>query len=168
MILKLIGGVFVVLACVLYALNYINNQKKRVASINNIIDFLYSLEIMIKYQLLSIPEAINLYVNTNNFELISSCNNLLKQNYTLKDAWNKSILKSKITLCLNETDINLLKDFSIKLGDTDLEGQLTNIELYKTRFKSVLEDSQSKLKENTKLALSLSFFAGLVITIMTV
>ena len=168
MILKLIGGVFVISACVLYALNYINCQKKRIEALNNIIDFLYSLEIMLKYQLLSIPEAFNLYVNTNNFELISICNNLLKHNYTLKDAWNKSILKSKNMLCLNQSDINLLKDFSLKLGDTDLEGQLTNIELYKTRFKSVLEDSQSKLKENTKLALSLSFFAGLVITIMTV
>lgn len=168
MILKLIGSIFVILSCVLYALNYISSQKTRERALNNIIDFLYSLEIMLKYQLLSIPEAINLYINTNNFELISVCNSLLKQNYTLKDAWNKAILKSKNVLCLNQSDINLLKDFSIKLGDTDLEGQLTNIELYKTRFKAILEASQSKLKENTKLALSLSFFAGLVITIMTV
>ncbi len=81
----------------------------------------------------------------------------------LWDSFMQSVIKEKI-LC--EDDCNLLRDFGSGLGTTDLDGQLSHIELYRSLFTATLNNSTEEYKQKSKLYKILGFSFGAAVGVM--
>jgi stage III sporulation protein AB len=81
-------------------------------------------------------------------------------------AWEKSIDASR--LALSASDKALLKTFGSSLGTSDIQGQLSTLELYKESFKKLENDAVKIYEEKSKLFRSMGFLAGAFIAVMLI
>ena len=80
------------------------------------------------------------------------------------DAWNMAI--DTDILCINEEDKNILKNLSKLLGQTDLEGQLNQIELTSAFLDKQIEKAEKEKLKNEKMYRTLGMIIGLAIVII--
>lgn len=99
-----------------------------------------------------INEIYKTYLENSNFKLV--CNNILN---------DKSLMG-----CFDKDDIELLKGFFLSLGQSDIQGQISNCEIYKDFFKHKQEllESQENAKRKTQSAITLGLGIALCIVII--
>ena len=85
---------------------------------------------------------------------------------TIGNAWEKSIEKNSSQL--KKEDIDVLKTLGKMLGNTDIEGQINQINLVESFLEKQIEDSQEEQLRNSKLYKKLGFICGLVIVIVLI
>ena len=78
------------------------------------------------------------------------------------EAWKNALEESKTNL--KEEDIKVLKNLSKLLGKTDIDGQLSEIELIEEQITNAEEEQ----KKNEKLYKSLGILAGIAIAIILI
>lgn len=69
---------------------------------------------------------------------------------------------------LHNSDKELLFSFGSQLGATDLEGQLSHIELCRTLLSKQLSDAEEELKQKGRLYRTLGVFGGVSAAIMLI
>lgn len=69
---------------------------------------------------------------------------------------------------LNKEDIEAIKSFSKMLGNTDIEGQVSQIELVENLIKKQIEQATEEKRKNSKLYKTLGVTVGLTITIILI
>ena len=79
-------------------------------------------------------------------------------------AWLNSIDESNLEI--NEEDKNILKGLSKMLGKTNLEGQVSEIELTQSFLKKQIENAELEKQKNEKLYSRLGTTIGLAIVII--
>ena len=90
------------------------------------------------------------------------------QDNSAKEAWEKALDESKSKKDLNEEDINVLKSLGKMLGNTDIEGQVSQIELTENLLNDKILEAQESKRKNTKLYKTLGIAAGLAIAIILI
>ena len=94
---------------------------------------------------------------------IASCNMKL---LTAGDAWNMAIDTN--ILEINEEDKRVLKDLSRLLGQTDIDGQINQIELTNLFLDEQIKKAERDRDKNEKMYRILGMIAGLVIVIILI
>ena len=69
---------------------------------------------------------------------------------------------------LNRGDYNNLIEFGRLLGSTDVEGQLSHINMYKGIFTTERDEFQKDCKTKSKLYRVLGFFVGAVLALLII
>lgn len=75
--------------------------------------------------------------------------------------WKSEIIKYQKKFGLNNSDKELLLEFGSGLGTTDIEGQLSHLELYRSIFQKRLQERQSEFKDKSKIYRALGLFGGI-------
>lgn len=82
------------------------------------------------------------------------------------EAWKNALEESKTNL--KEEDIKVLKNLSKLLGKTDIDGQLSEIELIEKFIEEQITNAEEEQKKNEKLYKSLGILAGIAIAIILI
>ena len=166
MLLKVLGSILVIGASAGIGINNINSLKKRVSALCEISEFMNVIKIKITYELCDIPSA--LASLSSKYYIAKKCHDHIKSGKSLKDAWGFAIDGLGEEMHLKSQDKSLLKDFCVCLGETDIEGQISNVDMFLELLKKNISESKSKLNDKSKVILSTSMFAGLLISILLI
>ncbi len=104
--------------------------------------------------------------NKDNIGAIFKKANTYMQDENSKDAWEKAIEESELTTSYNKEDIRVIKTLGKMLGNTDVEGQVSQIELTQNMLTEQINQAQEERKKNSKLYRTLGLASGLTIAII--
>ncbi len=169
--IKLFGCLLIVSSSVCIGISYINTLKKRVNGISIMIELLSALKIKINYEFSALPDLLTqMQKKATDSELIllNECVSCLKRGADLKSAWNAGIGMFSEQMHLTKKDTEVLNEFAICLGDSDISGQISNIQLYTEMLKKNLSEAEGVLKEKSKVTLSCSLFGGLIFFVLLI
>lgn len=147
---------FISLIAILLFSSYIgiiisNKYKNRVEDLKEIKRGLNIFETKIKYTYEPVPEIFkeisgNLKENIANIFINASKN--MEENIA-KDAWNQAIDNSNTSM--NKEDLEVIKGLGKLLGKTDLDGQVSQIELTDRFIDTQIEKAEKEYTKNEKL-----------------
>ena len=83
-----------------------------------------------------------------------------------KDAWNQAVEDTKDLLNFNKEDLNLVKSIGNMLGKTDVEGQVSELNLSIGFIDTQIEKAEAECKRSEKMYKSLGTIIGLAIVII--
>ena len=84
--------------------------------------------------------------------------------YPARDVWEKCIQEADISI--NQHDKDILKKMGKLLGQTDVEGQISEIEVTEKFLNMQIEDAEEEKKKNQKMYKTLGITVGLVFVII--
>lgn len=102
---------------------------------------------------------------------ISKIFEYMTQEIKLNDAniaLEKSIEKNKMNLSLNSEDIEVIKSLGKMLGKTDVEGQVSEINLTSEFLETQITKAEEDCKKNEKMYKTLGTIVGLAIVIILI
>ncbi|MCI9286743.1 MAG: hypothetical protein HFJ57_01965 [Clostridia bacterium] len=160
---------FIFLIMILVASSYIgaiisNKYKDRTIELKEVKKGLNIFETKIKYTYEPVPEIFNeisknLNENIGNIFKIASSE---MKSLSAKLAWEKAVEESKTSM--KKEDIDVVKGLGKLLGKTDLEGQVSQIELTNKFLDEQIEIAQKDYLKNEKLYKTLRRSFGLSIS----
>ena len=81
-------------------------------------------------------------------------------------AWENAIKNTETNL--NKEDLNIILDMGKMLGKTDIEGQVSNLEIASTFIDSQIQKAEVERQKNSKLYKTLGVVSGLAIIIILI
>lgn len=120
----------------------------------------------IKFTYEPIPEIfyqLSKSLNSNIGHVFKVASNNMR-NYSIDEAWR--IALDIRFLNINSEDINILKDFSKMLGKTDIQGQISQIELTNVFLDEQINKATKERMKNEKIYRTLGMITGLAIVIV--
>ena len=106
--------------------------------------------------------------NPNNIGEIFGKANIYIENHTAKESWEMALETEKSKTNFSAEDINILKTLGEMLGETDLEGQVSQIELTQNLLESQIKEAQEEKLKNSKVCKTLGITVGLAIGIILI
>lgn len=165
----LIMGVFFASTFIGYTLA--GRYKIRVAELNDLLFALEIFETKIKYTYDSLTTSF-LYIadnlKTKVYRIFFVTAEEIKENKndSAGECFKRVVDNEKIFLSLNKEDIEIIKELGVSLGQTDMEGQVKNIELVYNTLKRQLENAKEEKDKNFKMYRNMGMLSGLVIIII--
>lgn len=142
--------------------------SNRVQNLKEIKSALNIFETKIKFTYEPIPEIFK-EISQNTYKSISevfeAASNKMKE-MSAGDAWNEAIDNSNIEI--TKEDKNVLKGLSKLLGKTNIEGQISEIELTTKFLDKQIETAEKQKEKNEKLYKTLGMTIGLAIVILLI
>lgn len=168
MIIKLVLLFIVFLSCSYIGKIISGQYKKRVEELKEMKKSFIAVETKMKYTYEVLPEIfkeISVGLNENIKNIYENAS-LLMEEETAKEAWMKALQSSKTNM--TKEDIEIIKGFGKLLGKTDLEGQVSQIELTSEFLETQIEKAEKELMKNEKLYKTLGSVCGLAIVILLI
>ncbi len=88
------------------------------------------------------------------------------KNHSASESWKKAIQNSKLNL--NNSDLKIIENLEKLLGKTNIEGQISEIEVTQKFLDDQIKDAEEERIKNEKLFKSLSIITGLAIVIILI
>ena len=149
---------YILIFFVFLAFTYIGNtySKKyvnRVQELEKMQNLLNIFKSKIKFTGLTIQEIFNQIYDDNKDVVgdIFKRASLNMENMSAKDGWKKAIEESQDKLSLNKEDFTAIETLGKMLGNTDVEGQVSQIELTEKLIEDQIENAKIEKQKNTKL-----------------
>ena len=145
-----------------------NKYRKRVEELSNMKKALNIFETKMKYTYQPIPdifkEIAKSFENSIGYIFKIAADNM--QTKSASDSWN--IALDSVNTNMQKNDIQVLKGLSKLLGKTDIQGQISEIELTDNFLNIQLEEAKKALDKNEKLYKNLGVITGLALVIMLI
>ena len=90
----------------------------------------------------------------------------LNKNLSIEEAWENSIRTTE--MYLEQDDLSILIDMGKLLGKTDVDGQVSNLEVASTFIDAQIEKAEQSKQKNSKLYKTLGVVTGLAIIIILI
>lgn len=158
----------VFLACAYIGRVISSQYKNRVEELKEMKKSFLALETKMKYTYETLPEIfieIGKGLKPNIGEIFKNAS-IQMQEKTAKEAWKEAIDKSKTSM--KKEDLEVLKGFGKLLGKTDMEGQVSQIELTNGFLETQIEKAEKELVKNEKLYKTLGTVFGLALVILLI
>ena len=142
--------------------------KKRVIELKEMKKALNILETKMKFTYEPIPtifEDIYEHMNTNVSYIFKEANEKMKEK-TAGQAWQEALNAKPNNL--NKEDINVLQGLTNLLGKTNLEGQVSQIELTSSFLDNQIKKAEEEEKKNRKMYKTLGVVMGLATVIILI
>ncbi len=170
MLIKFIGALALICATSFIGFSLAADCSKRPKALRELQSLLQMFENEISYLSNLLGEAFNrIYEGTNCDTAIlfkEAAKNLSTNGVTADMAWEKAIEENYAKLSLNKEDKAILLAFGKMLGNSDLEGQLSNIKLISSQLKLQQLKAEEMRQKNEKMYRSLGVLSGLAIAII--
>ena len=165
--LKLFGILAIIVSTSLIGVSMSDKLKKRVKELNLINYMLDEISVLIRYKAITVYEIVeslkqNQMYNDLGFITGFECD-IKTPFYT---AWDKSV--SNMQSELTPYDKKLLKSFGNSLGTSDISGQLSSIEVFKSDFSKLEKEAAALYEKKSKLYRSLGLLGGMFVSIMLI
>jgi stage III sporulation protein AB len=144
-------------------------SRKYVSRLEELRDIKSMLNMMVSkikftYEPLSqIFEELSNNLNSNISKILINAKNNMK-NDTAENSWNKAVEETNTNL--NNEDKKVLKMLSKLLGQTDIDGQLSQIKITQNFIDKQIESALEERRKNEKLYRNLGITIGLTIVII--
>lgn len=141
------------------------NRLKELQELKNALN-IFKTKVRFTYE--PIPEIFNqmsLTLIPSIANIFKSASNMMNTK-TAGDAWIKAIDEANTNL--KKDDLETIKGLSKLLGKTDIDGQISEIELTTTLIDKQIEDARQEQAKNVKMYKTLGLVVGLVIVIILV
>lgn len=142
----------------------------RVEELEEIKNGLNIFKTKIKFTYETIPEIFE-EISKNITKNIANIFNLTVKNLnnmSATEAWEQAIENEKKNTNLNDEDIRVIKLLSKQLGSTDIDGQISQIEITEHFLDTQIKQAQQEKEKNQKLYQKLGTTMGLVIVILLI
>ena len=153
--------------CTLIGKIYSNKYINREFELKEFKNALNVFRTKIKFTYEPIPEVFNQIGNSikNNVGEIFKISSKNMNKTTAEKAWIEAIENSK-RLNIDKEDKEVLKRLSKLLGKTDIEGQLSEIELVNTFLDTQIEKAEKDRNKNEKMCKTLGMLSGITMVIL--
>lgn len=159
---------FLVFAGIVYLGRTLSNQyQTRVSNLKEMRGSLNMLQTKIKYTYMPLPDIFE--------EIASSCSLVVASIFskakekmkkvTAGQAWEEAVEEAKNT-GFNQEDNSTIKSLAKLLGKTDVEGQISEIELVQAFLETQIQKAEEECKKNQKLYKTLGIVGGLGMVII--
>lgn len=162
----------IILFCTSTAIGILISKKysNRVQILKNLKNALNMFEVKINFSFETIPEIFKEISEKFDGTVAKIFSNTVKyineDNLIAGEAWEKSIdLNSG---CLKKEDLNSLKSLGKMLGRTDIDGQVSQIELVSSFLEKQINDAVESKNKNEKMYKKLGVIVGLVLVIVLI
>lgn len=151
--IKATGFFLVLLSGILLALKVNQGYKKRIAELEAFLESVKLIKAEMEYLKTPLRE---IFTKTSKGEnpIVNRFFNYLKDGLEagngLKALWNDGLEKFSKLFCLNQKDLQILSDFSVLLGQTDLANQIENIDNVADKLNLQLKIAQKEQAKNAK------------------
>ena len=145
-----------------------NKYKYRVNDLSIIRNILNILKTKINYTYESLPKIFEEIEQEFSCEVgkIFKIAKEKMQEMSAGEAWHYALENAHTNM--NEEDIRILKNLEKMLGKTNVEGQITEIELMEKFIDKQIEKAEEEQKKNEKLYRSLGIICGMAIVIILI
>ena len=169
-IIKLIGILIIIIIPTYIGVIYAKSFEYRVKDLQEIRNALNIFKAKIKYTYKPVPEVfleISKEVKDNIADVFKDASELMK-NKIASEAWENALKDNEKNLNITKEDINVLFNLGKMLGNTDLEGQISIIDLTCNMLEKQIEDAMEVKNKNSKLYKTLGAGIGLTIAIILI
>lgn len=171
MYLKLLGCILIVAGSSLIGFYLGENLKKRLFQLKELEQGIYQLQSELVYTHSTLPEIlqnISRKCTKPISHIFSGVADLLYENKadSVQDGFEKVIKVKRELLNLKQQDIDILRDLSKSLGESDIEGQKNIINLTIKNVRNQIDDAEIAMKNNLKMYRYLGFSFGAIVVIM--
>lgn len=152
----------------LIGIHIADKYKNRVKDLKDIRNILNILETKIKFTYEPLPQ---IFEDISN-EFKGAISNIFKtakekmKECSAGEAWHFAIANSSTSM--NDEDLSLLNSLEKLLGKTDIEGQLSEIELIKEFIDVQIKKAEEEQSKNGKLYKNLGVMIGMIIVIILI
>ncbi|SHH37315.1 stage III sporulation protein SpoIIIAB [Clostridium grantii] len=171
--IKLVCSLIIIGSCTFMGIKFGDTLRKRVKELNELMAAIYLIKTQIHYTFTPLPEIFNVLSKKNKEPLKTIFENISISLYANDvDSVYEAVeyeLNNKIhSLSLKKEDKDIFMDLAKSLGDTDIEGQNSILELTEMKLKKQIEKADLDLKNNLKIYQYLGFTIGATIVILIV
>ena len=90
----------------------------------------------------------------------------MESDKTFSDSWYAATNEICKDTGLTNEDINLINDFGIRLGESDVEGQVSHCKLNIKLMNEILELAKENKQKKGRIYIMLGAFSGIAIALM--
>ena len=139
----------------------------RVDFLNQYIKFISFCETQMRFSAIPIIEILKRQECVQGISpFIKSCIKNMENGLPFSKAWEESLSKINKDTGLLVEDINLIKDFGLNLGESDVEGQLSHCELNIKLMNEILDSANENKQKKGRIYIMLGVFSGIAITLL--
>lgn len=158
--IKIIGMCIVAVAIVFFGFSYSAKYSKRIKILESMILFIEFAENQIRYLGSRVDNIINDAIKSKNFNELFFLNDIKEcENYRFCTEYQESFPLSKL-------DFEHISLFFDKLGFSDIEGEISHCELYKSLLNDDLLNAKSDYSNKGKLYKSMSVLIAIAVMII--
>ena len=142
------------------------SYKNRVVELKEFKNILNIMKTKIKFTYEPLAEIFKQISKDNESEVEKIFGQMANQitYYQAKDVWENCIQDADISI--KQEDKDILKKLGKLLGQTDIEGQISEIEVIENFLDMQIENAEDERKKNQKMYKTLGIVAGLVFVII--
>ena len=164
--LKLIGSIMLILSGTAVGYMASHRLSMRVAFLNQYIKFMSFCETQIRFSAIPIIEILKRQQDSPYISsFIKNCIKKMETNVAFPKAWVEATNEISKDTGLTTEDINLIKDFGISLGESDIEGQISHCRLNIKLMNDVLDSAIEDKKKKGRIYIMLGLFSGVAIVL---
>ena len=165
--IKLFGIISIIISSSLIGIYSSEKLKNRVKGLNLINYMLEEISILIRYKAMTVYEIVETLKQNQIYNQLSFLNNFdNNMQIPFITKWEKNI--DEMPTALTASDLKLLKSFGASLGTSDIDGQLSTIEVFKENFSKLEKDSIAIYEKKSKLYRSLGVLVGAFVSIVII
>lgn len=168
--MKLIGSLLTVISLTFFGRISAKKILKRVIYLELIINILEFIKIEILYNMdsiVDIAKKLNEHDSFKKLDFISNFYNNFLKGISVKSSWRSSIKNSNMLLnILNKNDIDIIGKIGNWLGSSDVNSQISNIDLTCEHLKAILKEAKENTKKYVKVYNNLGILLGLALVIL--
>ena len=168
MIVKYIGLITIFVISAYIGMLYSRSLSNRVKDLEEMKNAINLFKAKIKFTYEPIPEVfteIARELKENIAEIFIDAKDYMSDDIA-SNAWKKAIANTRKITSFNDEDIQIIANLSKMLGNTDLEGQISMIELTESLINKQIENARLQELKNGKLYKTLGLGVGLSIAII--
>ncbi len=142
--------------------------KMRVHQLEKLVAMLTEAEILIRFRAMRINEIItelSKQESFKNFIFLSVLNDCISDNNNIHESWR---FAAENAIFLNENDKRILLSVGEQIGSTDIDGQLSMLELNKSLVQRNLSEAEENLHVKGKMLKTVWGLCGLAAGIMII
>lgn len=165
--LKIIGFGLIFITTVSLGVHFSDRLKEKVKILNSLEFMFDDILIMVRYKAMTVYDIITELRKKEISDTLSFLKKIeFSSEISFSGNWSSSIDETDMPLSVEE--LNLLKSFGSSLGSSDIEGQISTIELYKHNFIALYKKACNDYEKKSKLYKSLGVISGAFIIIMLI
>ena len=173
MLLKIIGSIIVIISSSFLGYILSRDFSKRPSELRELQGLMYMLENEISYLSNLLSDAFEKIAGSSNTEagkFFKTAANYLRGSDGLHAslAWEKAVKEVIRRTALNKEDEEILISFGKMLGNSDLEGQIKNIQLTVKHLKLQEKKAEDSKIKNEKMYRRLGVLGGIALVIMLI
>ena len=167
MMLKFVGGIFIVVCGTLGGIYFSLRLKKKAEFFEQYIMFLTQVQTMISYGGMSVREILREIRNIPLAEpILYDTEKYMDNGEAIETAWKKAVGENKKQLHLEKSDKELLEYFGNTFGVSDREGELSKIKLHEELIRERWENLKNEMYAKCRVYRIVGMFCGVMTAVL--